>query len=184
MKKILLTTCTTLIVLLSFAQSPIDNQNNGYSNWLFMNTDKALQVRYKQVKEENGIGYFTVQFRINFDDPIFCKHTTCLGYLFVYGYPTLDNQKIIEKSFKFYNSYKEVYTLNETIPIKLSFSDGSKRFLRKEGFFYKLANSEKELKAFNLFSNCVDDILSDNSNNHRCKPYRYDFKESEAIIIK
>lgn len=184
MKKLLLTTGTILITLLSFAQNQIDNQNEGYCNWLFMNTDKALQVRYKQVKEENGIGYFSVQFKINFDDPIFCKHATCLGYLFVYGYPTLDNQKIIEKSFKFYNSYKEVYTLEETIPIKLSFSDGSKRFLRKEGFFYKLANSEKEKAAINLFSNCVDDILSNSPNNHRCKPYKYDYKESEAIIIK
>ena len=164
--------------------TPKEATNDSWSNWLFMNGDKAVQVRYRQVKQESEIGYFSVQFRINFEDPIFCSHPTCLGYLFVFGYPTLDNKSTIEKSFKFYNSYKEIYTLQDTIAIRLSFDDGSKRFLRKEGFFYTLANSSVEEPAIYLFSNCVDDILSNNPNYHRCKPYKSNFKDSEATIIQ
>ncbi|MFY7965623.1 MAG: hypothetical protein ACOVO1_12055 [Chitinophagaceae bacterium] len=183
MRKLLVIICTFLTVqTLTNAQTSLPK--NEFSNWLFVNSDKALQVRYKEVKVENGIGYYEVQFRINFDDPIFCKHSTCLGYLFEFSYPTLDNQDMIKLSYKFYNSFKEVYTVKSLMPIKLNFDDGSKRMLRKEGFFYKLANSEVEEKAVYLFSNCVDDILSNNPNYHRCKPYKSDYKESEAIIIK
>ncbi|MDO9038417.1 MAG: hypothetical protein Q7U59_08740 [Lutibacter sp.] len=183
MKKILLLLATLFIYVASWCQTPIGTMNNEYSNWLFVNSDKALQVRYKQVKLENEIGYFEVQFKINFDDQIFCSHPTCLGYLFVFSYPTLDNMKSIEKSYKFYNSFKGIYTLSDTIPIKLFFPDGSKRILREEGFFYTTDNNNTEMSA-NFFSNCVDDILSNNPNYHRCKPYKSNFIESEAIMIK
>jgi len=183
MKKILFLAFSVTIYLTCFSQTAIDSKGDGYSNWLFMNSDKAVQVRYKQVRQTGDVGYFVAQVRINFEDPIFCKHSTCAGYLFVFSYPTLDNQKSIEKSYKFYNSYKGIYTIADTIPIKLSFSDGSKRMLRKEGFFYTTADNTTEQQAF-VFDNCVDDILSNNPSYHRCKPYKSNFKESEAIVIK
>ncbi len=182
MKKIIFLAISMILCYSSFGQTPIDSKGDGYSNWLFMNSDKAVQVRYKQVKQTGDVAYFTAQVRINFDDPIFCKHSTCAGYLFVFSYPTLDNQKSIEKSFKFYNSYKGTYALPDTIPIKMSFPDGSKRMLRKEGFFYTTSTSTQEQQAF-VFDNCVDDILSNNPTYHRCKPYKSNFKESEAIVI-
>ena len=157
---------------------------NPYSNWLFIQGDKALQYRFKLVKQEGDVGYFQVQFKINFEDPIFCKHPTCEGYLLVFGYPSLDNQNNIDTSYKFYNTFKGVYTRPELVPLKLSFPDGSKRFLKQEGFFYTLAGSDAQQPASYLFGNCVDDILSNNPKQHRCKPYGPTFKEAEAITVK
>lgn len=197
MKKTLLFFALLMFVSSSFGQTKPANKpinkpkqaaakpaENPYSNWLFIQSDKALQYRFKMVKQEGDVGYFQVQFRINSEDPIFCKHPTCLGYLLVFGYPTLDNQKNIETSYKFYNTYKEIYTRPELVPIKLSFPDGSKRFLKQDGFFYSLAGSDVQQPASYLFGNCVDDILSNNPNYHRCKPYQPEFKESEATVLK
>lgn len=160
-------------------------KENPYSNWLFIKSDKAMQYRFQLVKQEGDIGYFRVQFKTHFEDPIFCKHPTCLGYLLVFSYPSLDNQRNIATSYKFYNTYKEVYTRPELVPIKLTFPDGSKRMLTENGFFYTLADSDTPKPAINLFDNCVDDILSNNPNYHRCKPYSNpEFKEAEAIVLK
>lgn len=167
-----------------YSQTPIEKTNDGYSDWLFVNSDKLLQVRYKEVKREDDISYFEVQFKINFDDPAFCSNANCLGYLFVFSYPLLDNTENVETSYKFYNSYKKVYTLPYNMPMKMIFADGSKRHIRKEGFFYTLANDNTEMPASNLFLNCVDNMLSNNPNEHRCKPYYSNFKEAEAIIIR
>lgn len=156
-----------------------------YSNWLFIKSDKALQYRFQLVKQEGDIGYFRVQFKTNFEDPIFCKHHTCLGYMLVFGYPSLDNEKSITTSYKFYNTYKEIYTRPELVPIKLFFSDGSKRLLTENGFFYTLSDNDTLKPAIYLFDNCVDDILSNNPNYHRCKPYTGpEFKETEAIVLQ
>src|SRR5690606_7598580 len=135
------------VLILTFdawCQTPIGDGNDGYSNWLFLQSDKALQVRYKQVKQEGDVAHFQVQFKINFEDRIFCNDPTCLGYLMVFGYRTLDGESKVTKSYKFYNTYKEVYTLPETIPVNMSFPDGSKRYLRQEGFFYTVAGDDME----------------------------------------
>jgi hypothetical protein len=163
--------------------SPQTNPDADYSDWVFMFSDKAVQMRFKQVKKEGDIGYFSVQFRINFEDRIFCKHHTCLGYLFVFGYPNLD-KTYAYKSFKFYNTYKDIYTLKDPIPIRLNFEDGSKRLLKKDGFYYTEPNSTVEKSATYLFYNCADNILSNDPNYHRCKSGSNAFIEANAIIIK
>ena len=167
----------------SMLLKPQANSNDGFSDWIFMFSDKAVQMRFKQEKKENDIGYFSVQFRINSEDRIFCRHPNCLGYLFVFGYPNLDKTYTYQ-SFKFYNTYKDIYTMKELLPIRLNFEDGSKRFLKKDGFYYSPPNSNVENANTYLFYNCADDILSNNPNYHRCKSGSKEFKESEAIIIK
>lgn len=153
-------------------------KQNDYSEWLFIQSDKALQFRYKLMKTEKDIGYFQVQFRINFEDQIFCSHPTCMGYLLSFSYPAYDNQTNIYTSYKFYNTFKGVYTIPELVPIRLDFPDGSKRIPRPDGFYYTTANDKTEQRAY-VFYNCVDNILS-NSPDHRCR----DFKDAEAIVVK
>ena len=186
MKKLFALLAFALVFTNGLAQTKSDVQatESNYSNWLFVQSDKAVQYRFKLVKQEGDIGFYQVQFKTNFDDRIFCKHPTCLGYLLVFGYPDLDNQKNIETSYKFYNTYKEVYTRPELVPIRLSFPDGSKRLLKQEGFHYTLAGSTDEQPAINLFGNCVDDILDGKPDYHRCKPYQPKFIESQAIVLQ
>lgn len=155
-----------------------------FSNWLFLNSDKAVQARYRLEKTENGIGYFSVQLRINFDDTIFCSDAQCLGYLFTFSYPSLDNAESVYYHFKMYNTYKQIYTLPDLMPLKLEFDDGSRRMLKKEGFFYTTANFPNPQPADQLFYNCVDNILSGDGR-HRCSGgWRNIYKESEATILK
>ncbi len=184
MEKVFFLLSFILIHCISLSQTPIDRSTDGYSNWLYVNSDKALQVRYKQIKQESELSYFEVQFKINFDDPIFCVHPTCLGYLFVFSYPGIENDKHNETSYKFYNSFKGIYTLPSIIPIRMNFPDGSKRYLRKEGFYYTTSDNNNEIANTYLFNNCVDDILMNKPDYHRCKPYTSNFKESEAKTIK
>lgn len=159
----------------------ITNVFEGYSNWLYLQGDKALQYRFKQLKEEDGVGYFEVQFRIDFENS--CNSAICEGYLAVFGYPTLDNQKNINSYYKFYYTFKDIYTLPEQIPIKLNFDDGSKRILTPYGFIYTLEDGGEQYPA-TFFGNCVDDILQNQPNEHRCKPYQPEFKDAEAVVLK
>lgn len=182
MKQIFTLLPALLFFTFSWCQTPITS-GDGYSDWLFVNGDKAIQVRYKEVKQENEVGYYEVQFRLNSEDPVFCAHAMCEGYLMMFGYPALDDQSTIETSYKIFNSFTGVYTVPENIPIKLSYPDGSKRILRQEGFFYTTASNSTELPA-NFFSNCVDNMLSTAPNEHRCKPYYSNFKDAEAIVLR
>ena len=184
MRKIITLLLAILMYSLSYGQTPIPIDGDGYTDWLFVNSDKALQVRYKLAKAEEGIGYFEVQFRINFEDEIFCSHPNCAGYLLVHSYPSLDNQNSIETSYKFYNTVKTIYTATELMPVKLSLPDGSQRMLRKEGLFYNTQDNNNKKNDRYLFSNCVDDILANNPDYHRCKPYKSNFKDAEAIVLE
>ena len=186
MKKLFLLFAGLVIFFNGFAQSSPGEQEEteGYSDWLFVQSDKALQYRFKLEKQEGDIGYYQVQFRINFEDDIFCDHPTCLGYLAVFGYPDLDNQTSVQTSYKFYNTFKGVYTRPDLVPIRLAFPDGSTRFLKQEGFYYTEAGSTEEQPNLYLFSNCVDNMLEGQPDTHRCKPYQPEFKSAEAIELK
>ena len=160
------------------------NTEADYSDWLFIKSDKALQVRYKLVKQEGEIGQYSVQFRINFEDEIFCKSETCKGYLLTFGYPDLNGIKNIYSHYKFYNTFKGIYTYPKLIPIKTSFNDGSKRFLTKQGFSFTTKNSTEE-RAANLFDNCVDIITTrEPISKCNCVAWKKMFVEAEAETLE
>ncbi|MEP2131019.1 MAG: hypothetical protein ABJ333_12835 [Algoriphagus sp.] len=155
-----------------------------FSNWLFVQSDKALQVRYREDSRQNGVGSFTVEFRIAFDDKIYCSLSDCLGYYLTFAYPTLDNQTSVRSFFKFYNSFRGVYTLPNPMLLKMEFSDGSKRVLKENGFYYSEAGSENLFFAGMLFSSCVDNILA-SSDYSRCNSGHRagEFQMANAIVI-
>jgi len=151
-----------------------------YSDWLYILSDKAIQVRYKLEKQEENIGYFNIQFRIDFEDTVSCYSDNCEGYYVTFGYPTLDLMTNIFSHYKFYKTFKDVYTMPEAIPLNLKTRSGSIIYLKKEGFFHMFNNNE--LYA-NMFYNCVDEILTNNDMN-RSGSYRKIYDDSKAIIIK
>jgi hypothetical protein len=154
-------------------------KNIDFSDWLTIkNPYHCIQVRYKLEKQENDIGYFKVQFRIDFQDKSFCTHPRCLGYLVSFGYPTLDGKDNIYSYYKFYNSFKQVYTVSDLMPIKLSFSDGSKRVLKKDGFYYIAKGSNQEIYCAQLFDKCVDQMMEGSPTSCR------DYNESKCLIFK
>lgn len=159
-------------------KSSADN-SSGFSDWLTIkNPYHCMQVRYKLEKQENDIGYFKVQFRIDFTDPSFCTHPRCSGYLFSFGYPTLDGVDFIYSYYKFFNSYQQIYTVPDLMPIKMAFSDGSKRVLKNDGFYYVAKGSSQELYCEFLFDKCVDQMMEGSSTS--CQGYN----ESKGLNLK
>ena len=157
----------------------IPRANSNFSDWQTVkNPYQCLQVRFKLEKQENDIGYYNVQFRIDFEDKSFCTHPRCLGYLVSFGYPTLDGKDNIYSYFKFYNSYKQVYTVPDLMPIKLSFSDGSKRVLKNDGFYFITKDSGQEVYCAQLFDKCVDQMMEGSPTSCR------GFNESKCLILK
>lgn len=166
------------------SKSGNSNDDAEFSNWLFVQSDKAMQVRFREDSRQNGIGSFTVQFRIAFDDKIFCTSSDCKGYYLTFAYPTLDNQNSVKTFFKFYNTFQGVYTLPDSMQLKMEFSDGSKRYLKENGFHYSEAGSDRLFFAGMLFSSCVDNILG-SSDYSRCNSGQRsgEFPMSTAIVI-
>ena len=154
--------------------------NLDFSDWLTIKTPyHAMQIRYKLEKQEGNIGYFKAQMRINFDDEESCKETRCLGYAVSFGYPKVDNESnFTYLNYKFYNSYKNIYTIPDLIPINLSLSDGSKRMLRKDGFNWTTNSNSNEKELRYYFDKSVDLIITGTP--IKCN----NFIETKALILK
>lgn len=143
-----------------------------------LKTYEALQVRYKLEKQEGDVGYYKAQFRINYDEPTICNDPRCLGYAFCFGLPQLNDKDIVYLHYKFYYPYKEIYTVPDLIPIKLSFADGSKRMLKKDGFYFAVNDTAEPVDLQFFFIKSADLILEGS-------PLKFkNFIESEAIILK
>jgi hypothetical protein len=154
------------------------DQNTEYSDWgTVKNPYYSMQVRYKLEKKEGDVNYYKAQLRVNFEDPSRIQTARCLGYVVCFGIPTLDGLNYNYLHYEFFYSYKEIYTMPDLIPMKMSFPDGSKRMLKKEGFYYKAKDSNQEIY-FAYFDKSVDLIL--NGYPITCK----NFIESKAIILK
>lgn len=153
--------------------------NSVYSDWLTIkNPYYAMQIRYKLEKQEGDIGYFKTQMRIDFEDKDRCKDERCLGYAVCFGYPDLVQSGYIYLHYKFYFSYKEIYTMPNLLPIKISFSNGSQTVLKKDGFYTKLPASNQEVDARYLFDKSADLILTGS-------PLKFNnFIESKAVTLQ
>ncbi len=173
-----------IVLILFLVTSGLFAQNNTktesvYSDWLtFKNPYEALQVRYKLEKQEGNVGYYKTQFRINYEEPTRCTDPRCLGYALCFGYPSLDEKEVVYLHYKFYYPYNEIYTVPDLFPMKLSFQDGSKRFLKQDGFYYTVNDNSEEVYLQYFFVKSADLILEGS-------PLRFNnFIESESIILK
>lgn len=155
------------------------SKNKVYSDWeTFKNPYEALQVRYRLDKKEGDVGYYQAQFRINYDEPTLCKDSRCLGYALCLGIPQLNDKDVSYIHLIFYYPNQEIFDAPELIPMKLSFSDGSKRMLKQDGFYYKANEYTEEVYLQYFFINSATSILQGS-------PIKINnFIESKAIILK
>lgn len=150
-----------------------------YGNWLFIKSDRAVQYRFAKVKEENNAAYFKVQFRINFEDKIFCGEPNCFGYKIYFGYPS----SIVKGEMKFanikmMNTYKEIYDFPEPVIVQLSYPDGSSILFDKEQSFLA-KRSDGSVQQAHIFYNCID-VLEAKFPYVNCR----DFDEKTAVILQ
>ena len=155
------------------------SKNKVYSDWeTFKNPYEALQVRYRLEKKEGDVGYYQAQFRINYDEPTLCKDPRCLGYALCLGIPQLNDKDVSYIHLIFYYPNQEIFDVPELIPMKLSFSDGSKRMLKQDGFYYKANEYTEEVYLQYFFINSATSLLQGS-------PIKINnFIESKAIILK
>lgn len=170
----------TIATINSTSTKIAPTNNLDFSDWLTIkNPYYAMQIRYKLEKQEGTIGYFRAQMRIDFDDNERCKETRCLGYAVSFGYPKPDNESnFTYLNFKFYYSYINIYTIPDLIPINLSLPDGSKRMLKKDGFYLTTKSNPNETDLRYYFDKAVD--LITNGSPIKCN----NFIESKALILK
>lgn len=155
------------------------DENRIWSQWLFVQSDKALQYRFSRVSGTGeGIYQIKIQYRINKTDDIYCSDANCNGYIYWGGFYSLDGRGY-SKEYRLYfsNNFKGntsgmqgVYTLPETIPIEVkTFSDGKRIWDEDEQrCYFILDNGYKDV--FRFADACVDEKLSDTDSN-RCGFY-------------
>ena len=157
-----------------------------YTDWLFIQSDKALQYRMAVVKQVGDVASLQFQFRVNNEDEVFCKSSMCDGMLLVLSNTNVGDSKSTNYSFVFEKSFvgvNNIYTWPTLLTTELkTWPDGSKRFLsQKRGVVYTVANSTIEQTAY-VPSCCVDVILAGRPNEHRCTSR--DFSFEKAIHVK
>jgi hypothetical protein len=177
---------TLVLFLLVLTQGLAQNNKLQYSNWLFVQSDKALQYRIAIVKQVGDVASLQLQFRVNNQDEVFCKSPLCDGILLSLrntevGATTNSNYSFIFK--KSFIGLENIYTWPQLLTTELkTWPDGSKRFLSlTKGIVYSNSGSTVENNA-DVPDCCVDIVLGANPNQHRCD--RHGFNNEKAIIVK
>ena len=173
-----------LLLLATTANSQVKKLE--YSQWFFVQSDKALQYRIAVVKQVGSIATLQLQFRVNNEDEVFCKSDLCDGMLLALKNKNVGDDEstnysfIFEKSFVGLNTF---YTWPQQITTELkTWPDGSKRFFNPtRGIVYTNPDSETEYNASIPYC-CVDIRLRSNPNQHRCGTHGFD--RDKAIIVK
>lgn len=181
MKKIQIVVLFFLIITQVTAQT----SKLQYSNWFFVQSDKALQYRIAIVKQVGDVASLQLQFRVNNQDEVFCKSPLCDGMLLSLRNTEVGATESSKYSFIFKKSFvglDNIYTWPQLITTELkTWPDGSKRFLNlSRGIVYTNSGSTTENEA-NVPDCCVDIVLGANPNDHRCD--RHGFDSGKAIIV-
>lgn len=185
MKNIIFTIVLFSIYLLSFnsinaQNTPAPSNTIDFTDWLFIQSDKALQIRYGIDKREGDTAYLQLQFRVKSDDEVHCRSSICDGYVLFMTHKDIKQEKDIEHHLYFAPSFTgdKIYNYPTLIPIEIkTWADGSKRFIDKKlGLMYSLADGTSDQLRY--FYYCADYQLN-NGVEHRCR----DFDMSKAVRI-
>lgn len=157
-----------------------------YCNWLFIQSDKALQYRIAVVKQEGSVATLQFQFRVNNEDEVYCKSSMCNGMLLSLRNKNVGDEETTQYSFIFEKSFiglDNIYTWPQLLTAELkTWPDGSKRYWSlTKGIVYTVPGDETEHNADIPYC-CVDVRLTANPNNHRCETHGFDTQN--AIIVK
>ncbi|WP_298928754.1 DUF4214 domain-containing protein [uncultured Ramlibacter sp.] len=146
-----------------------------YSNWLFVQSDKALQVRYGILKEySDGTADVCLQYQVNKADSIHCTSASCDGYILETN--VLEVPSNSSRHYWFTRAFDGPYT--ETfLKRRLKFSDGSElRWDQSKG----IVLLESGVATGGVWSTlCVDNKLTSGST--RCTYYRPDMSKTVSI---
>ena len=149
-----------------------------FGEWRFIQSDKALQYRFRKEKQEGDVIYLKMQFRLNKNDQIFCKNPECKGYYFSFNFA--NDYVQIDSHYMVYNTFEKAENLPQTIALKLTSDQyGSQYWDEKQNALFYKNNASGESRKLDIGWSCVDNILENNSSN-RCTS----FKKERAEVLK
>ena len=176
---LLITMTTSVVNAQSKAKAkPAEKQTHAFGEWRFVQSDKALQYRFRKEKQEGDLLYLKMQFRLNKSDEIFCRTPECKGYYFFFNFANEYVQ--IDNHYMVYNTFEKIENLPQTIILKLIKDQYGSQYWDdlKNALFYK-NNVSGETRKLDIGWSCVDNIL-DNSTSNRCNS----FKKENAEVLK
>ena len=153
------------------------SDDDTFGNWKFVQSDKAIQYRFKKEKQDGDKIYLKMQFKLNKNDEIFCKEPECKGYYFFFNF---SNEYIkIDNHYMIYNTAERIYDLPQTIILKLLKSESGEQYWdeTEKALMYKEPNVAQPRK-LEIGWSCVDNILENNASN-RCSSF--DINKAETL---
>jgi len=139
------------------------DSENDYSEWRFLRNDlEGVEFRCKPMSEgKNNVTYFRVQVRINFESCSYCNDGYFYAFHVIFGTYPVDDLPSSKTQLKILNTFKDVYTIPDSIPVKMLLNDGSKMlFDKKNEFVYRLPDGSSKV-VWNhpiIFSSCMHAI--------------------------
>jgi hypothetical protein len=101
-------------------------KSESFGNWNFVQSDKAIQYRFKKEKQDGDVLNLKMQIKLNKTDQIFCKDPECKGYYFFLNF---SNEYVkIDNHYAIYNTYERIYDLPQTIILKLLKSEYGEQY--------------------------------------------------------
>lgn len=170
---------TLILILCAWASVPAQAEAD-YTDWFFVQSDKALQYRFAEAKKEGAVSYLQIQFRVNSNDEIDCKGAACDGYVLYMSHDNIARTATVKYHLYFAPSFAngKIYNFSELIPIELkTWEDGSKRVIdKKRGILISYPDGGWERAMY--FYNCVDFKLKTEPKT-RCA----DYDESKTVRV-
>lgn len=175
-----------IVIIILSATNTKAQTITGYSNWVFIQSDKALQYRVSVVKQEGPVASLQFQFRVNNEDEVYCKSSMCNGMLLGLSNKNVGDAESTKYNFIFEKSFiglDNIYIWPQLLTTELkTWPDGSKRFwTANKGIVYTNAGNDVQYHAGIPYC-CVDVRLASNPDNHRCD--RFGFEYAGAITVK
>ena len=147
-------------------------QMPAYSDWVFFQSDKALQVRSVLLSVDGEVASMRYEFRLNRDDDIFCRDPDCQGYvLAAYNYDPVTRDATDRFSVYFPNAFTGVWTYPATVKTRFTtYPNGDRSFwdARLGAAFVPVAGGPAQ--KLRLVEGCADNRLASTSHT-RCTDY-------------
>lgn len=152
-----------ILAALALIASPATAQQlPAYSDWVFFQSDKALQVRSVLLSVDGAMASMRYEFRLNRDDPIFCRDADCRGYvLAAYNYDPDTRDATDRFSVFFPNDFSGVWTYPATVKTRFTtYPNGDRSFWDEHlGAAFVSAGGSVPRK-LNLVEGCADNRLA------------------------
>lgn len=105
---------------------PVTPGGTGFSDWVFMQSDKPVQQRWAVERMDGTVATVRVQYRVLKSDEVHCTSADCDGYLVHFSYRPANASESEKRDYWFTRDFDGPW---ESAPMKLDFktySDGSR----------------------------------------------------------